>query len=124
MSKINKQFIWPSVISILLGKAILVYRGPGWTFFRFYIGDVVAVAFLYFFLSLFWRISCYWRAGAIGAIAVAIEFAQLFKLTPQNDSFLTEIVFGSHFEVWDFLAYFAGLAIAILIENYALVERR
>ncbi|MEB3830876.1 DUF2809 domain-containing protein [Phormidium sp. CCY1219] len=110
------RFLLPSILSFFAGVAILFYKGPGWQFFRFYVGDVVAVAFLYFLLSLFWKAAAYWRAAAIGAIATAIELAQLWELTPKNGSFVSTIVFGSQFELWDFVAYGVGLAIALAVD--------
>ena len=117
--RIHQSFLLPAVGSLLAGLAILVYAalaGPGWQFFRFYMGDVVAVAFLYFVLSLFWLSPMYLRAAMIGAIAVSIELAQLFGLTPKNGNFITEIALGSHFELWDFVAYAVGLTLAMAIE--------
>ena len=55
--RIHQRFLLPTMGSFLAGLGILFYTavsGPGWQFFRFYMGDVVAVAFLYFVLSLFW----------------------------------------------------------------------
>lgn len=117
--RINDWFIQPSVGSLLAGILILIYSqlfGPGWQFFRFYVGDVVAVAFLYFVLSLFWAGSAYLRAAIIGTIALAIELAQLFGLTPKNGNFWTQILLGSHFELWDLVAYGVGLTLAVAIE--------
>lgn len=117
--RIHQQFLLATLGSFLSGIAILVYTelsGPGWQFFRFYIGDVVAVMFLYFLLSLFWSGSVYLRAAMIGTIAVAIELAQLFGLTPKNGNFITQIALGSHFEIWDLVAYGLGLILAVAIE--------
>jgi hypothetical protein len=117
--RINYCFLLPSVGTFLAGILILIYSqisAPGWQFFRFYLGDVVAVAFLYFLLSLFWAGSAYLRAAIIGTIALSIEFAQLFGLTPKNGNFLTQITLGSHFELWDLVAYAVGLIFAVALE--------
>ena len=123
----QKRFLIAALMSLLAGIAILIYadiKGPYWQFFRYYVGDVVAVAFLYFVLSLFWKAPAYLRGLAIAAIAVTIEFAQLFGLTPNNGSFLAEIIFGSHFEIWDFLAYGVGLAGAVGIDWLTTKQKR
>lgn len=105
---------------LLAGLGIFVYRGPGWVFLRYYVGDVVAVAFLYFGLSAVWNGTAAVRAGAVGAFALGIEFAQLLQLTPKDGSLLTEIVFGSSFDAWDLAAYAIGLVGAVAIERWLL----
>lgn len=119
-----RYYIIPAGVSFLVGVTILFYKGPGWQFFRFYVGDVVAVAFLYFSLSMFWKAPAFLRAGAIAAIAVCIELAQLLGITPKNGAFLTTVIFGSHFEIWDFVAYAVGLAIAVGIDLLILSKKR
>jgi len=125
--RIHQVFLVPSLGSLLAGIGILVYAelsAPGWQLVRFYLGDVVAVMFLYFGLSLFWSGSMYLRAAIIGTIAPAIELAQLFGLTPKNGNFFTEIALGSHFELWDLVAYAVGLMVAMAIEWRLVKSRR
>lgn len=119
----RRRYIFSALICLLAGLVIFVYRGPGWVVLRYYVGDVIAVAFLYFGLSAMWNGPVLARIGAITAIAVAIEFAQLLKLTPKDDSLITEIIFGSSFDPIDFLAYAIGLIAAYASEWWFLSKR-
>jgi Protein of unknown function (DUF2809) len=117
--RIYPSFLLPAVGAFLVGVGILIYTeisGPGWQFVRFYLGDVVAVAFLYFGLSFFWCGPMLVRGAIIGMVAVSIEFAQLFGLTPKSGHWIAEIALGSHFEIWDLVAYGVGLTVAMAIE--------
>lgn len=78
----------------------------------------IAVAFLYFILSLFWKAPAVYGIGAIALIALLIELAQLLNLTPQHQTLVTEIALGSSFDPWDLVAYPIGLAFAFIIEKY------
>ncbi len=120
----RKGYVLSALACLLAGLAIFVYRGPGWVVLRYYVGDVVAVAFLYFGLSAAWNGPVLARAGAIAAIALGIEFAQLLELTPKDGSLVTEIVFGSSFDAIDLLAYAAGLVGALAIERWWLLGGR
>ncbi|HEY9811707.1 MAG TPA: DUF2809 domain-containing protein [Halomicronema sp.] len=111
--QIQKRFFPPALFSALAGLSILIYRGPGWVWLRYYGGDIVAVAFLYFTLSLFYTGSPPIRFSIIATIALFIELAQLFHLTPPNGSLLSTLVFGSNFDYFDLLAYILGLFLAV-----------
>ncbi|MBD2039845.1 hypothetical protein [Microcoleus sp. FACHB-672] len=51
----HKRLVIAWLVFSFAGLAILLYRGVGWVFLRYYAGDVVGMAFLYFTLSLFWE---------------------------------------------------------------------
>lgn len=114
--EIQKRYFTPALLCLLAGVGILIYKGPGWKWLRYYGGDVVVVAFLYFTLSFFYTGSALIRLSIIAAIALVIELAQLFHLTPNNGSLLSTLVFGSNFDYLDLFAYALGLALAILYD--------
>lgn len=116
----RQKYIFSALTCLLAGLVIFVYRGPGWVVLRYYVGDVVAVAFLYFGLSALWQGPVLARLGAITAFALGIELAQLLKLTPKDNSLVTEIIFGSSFDPIDFLAYAIGLIAAYAFERWFL----
>jgi hypothetical protein len=113
----NKQFIIPSAICGLTGLLILIYKGPAWVWLRYYGGDVVSVAFLYFCISLFWQPPALWRAGLVAIIAGVIELAQLWQITPTGGSPVLQVVLGSTADPWDLLAYLLGLILAVGIDQ-------
>lgn len=112
----QKQFFLSALLCLLAGGAILVYRGPGWTFWRYYVGDVVAVAFVYFGLSFFWAGALPVRVGLVAAVAVMVEVFQGLHLMPKDASPVVQVLLGSSFDWGDFLAYGVGLAGAVAVD--------
>jgi hypothetical protein len=98
------------------GLFVLFYRGPGWRFTRGTLGDLFVVGFLYHLLSLFWRGPAAARAGAIAVLAVGIELAQWARIFTTRASDPLVVVTGSTFDVWDLLAYAAGLTLSVVLE--------
>ena len=89
-------------------------------FIRPYAGDFLATIFLYCLLGSFLEASVGWRAGAALSISYLIEGMQYTELLARLGwhSRVARIVFGSHFEWGDMLAYTLGAGLVILLERY------
>lgn len=103
-------------LSFVLCMSVLLYGGPFHQFIRNSIGDVLAVVFLYFLLGIVRPGSLVLRTIITGVIACAIESVQLTGIIPHDAPTLVLLLFGSHFDPWDILAYFVGLVVAVAVE--------
>lgn len=105
----------------LLTAAFLAkyYRGPGQVFADAYLGDFFIVGCLYFWLSaMVPRLPIWPKAAAIGLLALAVELFQATLIPaswnlPQPLSFLL----GTAFDSKDFIFYFLGLTLAVLLDS-------
>ena len=96
------------------------------TFVRPYVGDALAVAFVYCILRAALPMGM-WLALAVSlGIAFAIEIAQYFHvldLLGLADNAIARTVLGYGFELMDFIAYTAGAAVVALVECIAPPKR-
>lgn len=93
---------------------VLVYRGPGRAFIRGSVGDIIAVALLFFALGWLTSWTRWVRAGAVLAVAFLIELSQLIPRSWRSDAL--EIVIGHTFDAHDLLWYSIGLVLAVLLD--------
>ncbi|MBD3374445.1 DUF2809 domain-containing protein [candidate division KSB1 bacterium] len=106
--------------ALFMGFAILskLYRGPGMQFSAWYLGDVGIVASLYFALSAA-RTSWnpFVKGLAVFLFATAVELYQLSGI-PLSWNLEGPVVhiFGTSWDVRDFIAYAAGLLIALAVD--------
>lgn len=112
----KRRFLWLGLAAIALGVAVLVYRGPGRSVIRGHVGDVAATMLVYAAFGLAWSARRHVRAVATLAIATGIELGQLVWHTR---SLAGELTIGSTFDAWDFVAYIAGVAIAVAWDTRA-----
>jgi hypothetical protein len=105
-----------ALLSFMLCMSVLFYSGPFHQFIRNSIGDMLAVVFLYFLLGIVRPGSLLLRAVVTGVIACTIESVQLTGIIPHDAPTFVLLLFGSHFDPWDILAYFVGLVIAVAVE--------
>jgi hypothetical protein len=107
-----------AALSLLLCAGVLVYyelgRGPGRTFVRGAIGDVLVVAFLYFGLAALTRWRPRTRLLAVGGLAIATELSQLVPRSVRSAA--VELTIGATFDPWDLVCYAVGLGLAWLLE--------
>lgn len=97
--------------ALAAGALVLAYRGPGRALVRGHFGDVAATALVY---ALLWlgpcrRSSRAVRAALAMAVATAIELGQTWWTAR---GLAGELVLGSTFDAWDFVAYGLGVALA------------
>lgn len=110
----QRRFMWLAVAALALGVAVLAYGrlGPlaGRELIRGHVGDAAATMLVYAVLGLAWRARPAVRAAATLAIAAAIELGQTVW---RGEGLAGELVVGGTFDAWDFVAYAAGVAIAV-----------
>jgi hypothetical protein len=116
------SYLWPSLITLLLGVGVVVYRGPGRWLIRGYIGDVLVVAFLYFVLGLFLR-SVSLRLSLVFGLAVVTELRQWIVQATQV-SLAEALTVGATADPFDILAYMIGLLLALGVERKFLLLQR
>lgn len=97
--------------ALVAGALVLAYRGPGRALVRGHVGDVAATVLVY---ALLWlgpcrRSSRTVRAAMAMAIATAIELGQTWWTAR---GLAGELVLGSTFDGWDFVAYALGVVLA------------
>lgn len=111
-----------AALCLLLAAGVLAYHrlgiGPGRAFVRGALGDVVAVAFLYFAAGALtdWRPRV--RLLLVAGVALGIELSQLVPRSTR--SVAVELTVGATFDPLDLLWYAVGLALAWWIERRAL----
>lgn len=89
------------------------------TVIRPFVGDVLVVVLIYCFLRIFLQIY-YWKV-ALGVLlfACTIEILQYFdyvKLLGLENNRILSVAMGRTFEWTDFVAYFTGFLLIILLE--------
>jgi hypothetical protein len=105
-----RRFVELGAAALVLGAAVVIYRGPGRELVRGHVGDVAATMLVYALLGLVWRARPWLRAVVTLAIASAIELGQTVW---HATSWLGEMTAGSTFDAWDFPAYAAGVVVAL-----------
>lgn len=110
----RNRFAILGVAALVLGAAVLVYRGPGRAIVRGHVGDVAATMLVYALLGLVWRARIAVRASVTFAVAAAIELGQTWW---HARSLAGELIAGTTFDPWDFVAYALGVAVAVRYEH-------
>jgi hypothetical protein len=105
---------------VLLSVEVLIARYVHDQWIRPFVGDVLAVAVVFYFLRSF--ICCKESSLAIGVLlfAWAVEIAQYFDFVAWigfEDNKIARIVLGSTFDGFDMLAYAIGAVLVWLIET-------
>lgn len=113
------QTLTACALFLLFAILSKLYQGPGMEFSAWYLGDVGIVASLYFLLSV---VRPYWhpllKALAVLAFATAVE---IYQWTGIPLSWNLEgpgvHIFGTSWDPRDFIAYIAGLVIALIVDG-------
>lgn len=112
----KRRFVGLAVAALLLGVAVVLYRGPGRALVRGHVGDVAATMLVHALLGLVVRPRWPVRAGVTLVIATAIELGQtLWHPASPAVAFAA----GTTFDPLDLLAYAIGVAIAVGWERRA-----
>jgi hypothetical protein len=113
----KKYFIW-AIVLLITEAYIALYMHDA--FIRPYFGDFLVVIFMYCVLRTFLQAPVLHVSVAVLALAYLVELSQyyqlIFKLGLQ-DSFLAHLVLGSTFHWFDMLAYTAGIAAVVIVEQ-------
>lgn len=106
-----------ALLVFLLGLGVIVYRGPGRSFVRGHLGDVLVVAFLFFLAGALTRASARARLVAVLGLALALELLQALRGAGRDVSTAEALSLGATADPLDLLAYGLGLSLAWLVER-------
>ncbi len=117
----NKQmYLLAAVVLFLAEIAILIFWEKN-LFIRGFLGDVLAVIFLYAAIKSVVNIKSSYGICISFAVGVLLEIGQYFnfaKLINMEHNRIFTVAFGAHFDMKDILAYFIGIMILFVCENY------
>jgi hypothetical protein len=115
MLRFHKGYFLAAIGLLLLEIFIALFMHD--RFVRPYAGDFLATIFVYCLLRSFVRVSAGWLVGVALAISYLIEGLQYINLLGLLGwhSRVARVVFGSHFEWGDMLAYTLGGAVALAV---------
>lgn len=105
-----------TVFTLLLVTEIAIALFHFHKFIRGFLGDVLVIPLVYFFLKIFSKSASIKLALATFVFAITIEILQLFSISEKLniDSKIIKIILGSTFDWWDILAYAIGFGILLL----------
>ena len=107
------------IFSLLLVTEIAIAVFHFHKFIRGFLGDVLVIPLLFYFLRIFTKWRTLYLALTVLGIAVMIEILQLantLKYLQINSTFL-QIILGTTFDYKDLLAYFIGFLLVLRIEK-------
>ncbi len=120
---VRKRLFNLSLFSILLIIEVLIALFVHDRFIRPYLGDVLVVAVIYFFLRIFIPEKYPWLPAAVFAFAVAAELSQYLCLADRLGitNPILRIVLGSVYDTKDIVCYAIGCT---LLAAYEWVGRK
>lgn len=105
--------------TIFLVEVLIATKLKDWFFVRAYLGDVLVVMLMYYFIKAFFDFNPTKLIIGIFIFSCMIEFAQYFHFAEVlgfKDNRLMMIVLGNSFSWIDILCYFAGCMVLYFIE--------
>lgn len=112
----RKSFLIAAILFII---EVLIALYITDNFVRPYVGDVLVVILIYYFVKAFFRIPVWPLAIGTLLFAYLIEMLQYFqfvKLIGLEHSRLANVVLGNYFAWEDMIAYTVGIAIVLVTE--------
>ena len=125
MFQFNIKYLFINLL--LLSVLVFIAMFVNDEFIRPFVGDVLAIFWVYFGLKIFIRASNYELAHYVLLFAFAVEigqFYQLINILGLQDNQIARIVMGSTFDWFDLLAYGIGWAIIVMSEAYRISSDR
>lgn len=116
--RLHKKSLFIATAIFIIEVLIALYITDN--FVRPYVGDVLVVILIYYFLKAFVRIPVWPLAIGTLLFAYLIETLQYFefvKLIGLGDNRLANVVIGNYFAWEDIMAYTVGIAIVLMIER-------
>lgn len=95
-------------------------------FVRYFLGDLLVVIFLYCFIMSWLRLESTKVAFSVIIFSFVIEILQYFNILNAlgwENNKIAIIILGNSFDAMDLVAYTAGIAIVLLLENRKKVSR-
>ncbi|MFN0293687.1 ribosomal maturation YjgA family protein [Pedobacter helvus] len=130
--KPNKPHFRLHLASLLIAAAIfiieiLIALYITDNFIRPYVGDVLVVILIYYFVKAFVHIGVWPLAIATLLFSYVIETLQYFqfvKLIGLGENKLANIIIGNYFAWEDMIAYTIGITIVVFIEIYFIKTKK
>lgn len=95
-------------------------------FVRYFLGDLLVVIFLYCFIMSWLRLESKKVALSVLIFSFVIEILQYFKILNAlgwENNKIAIIILGNSFDAMDLVAYTAGIAIVLWLENRKKLSR-
>lgn len=115
----NKRIANFSIFLLLLAVEIFIALFVHDNFVRPYIGDVLVVIVIYYFIRIFIPEGCRWLPAAIFVFAASVECLQYFHLVERlglSHNVFMRVLIGSVFDVKDIVCYGAGCLVLGVVE--------
>ena len=122
----KKRFAYFSLFLAFLLIEVFIALFVHDRFVRPYIGDVLVVVVIYFFLRIWIPEKYCWLPGAVFVFAAGVEILQYFKLVEilgVSDNVFLRTVIGSTFDYKDVICYGIG-CLALGVYEYRLRHRK
>ena len=121
----KKTYMISAIMLFLSEIAILMFWEKN-LFIRGFVGDVLAVIFLYAVIKSVVNIKILYGAVLSFLVGAVLEIGQYYnfaeKINMQNNRIFT-VIFGANFDWKDILAYFIGGLIVIAVEKIITVKK-
>ncbi len=116
--KINKRYIWLFIILFLVELCIALFVHD--RIIRPFVGDVLVVVLIYFFLKIFWNAPNWKVALVVLIFAFSVEILQYFNIVEllglEGNPILATII-GRTFDPKDLLAYSIGFLLIVFFDK-------
>ena len=114
----RKRLLNLATFLLLLGIEVLIAVFVHDNFVRPYVGDMLVVAVVYFFLRIFVPEKYPWLPAAVFVFAGAVEFSQYFCLADRLEitNPILRTILGSVYDLKDILCYGVGCAFLTVYE--------
>lgn len=116
--RFNRNYFALTVILFVIEICIAIFVNDA--FVRPFLGDVIVVWFVYYFIRSFIAIKPIYIAVFTLLFSFAVEIGQYFKLIEilgLQEYKWARIVIGTSFSWWDMLCYFVGFLILFLMDK-------
>ena len=122
----RKRLLWGAAAAVLLGIETLIALFAHGGFIRNYLGDILAVIFVYALIRTFVPEKFPFLPAAIFLLAAAVEVGQYFDYADRlglGDNAFFRTLLGTGFDLKDIACYAAGCALCGAVE-YLLRRKR
>lgn len=119
MFNFNLKYLNLTIFIFLVELVIALFVKD--TIIRPFVGDVLVVVLIYCFFSIFFQINYLKLAIGVLLFAFVIEILQYFdyvKLLGLENNRVLSVAMGRSFAWEDFIAYFTGFLLIILVEKF------
>lgn len=122
--RFNRNYFALTVILFVIEICIAIFVNDA--FVRPFLGDVIVVWFMYYFIRSFIAIKPIYIAFFTLLFSFAVEIGQYFKLIEilgLQENKWARIVIGTSFSWWDLLCYVVGFLLLFLMDNDLKMQR-